>query len=105
MTLAVYYAFSQTTWYQASLAYLNLQKEGLSVLMVVLSLLMVSTIKYPKLPPIGFRSVRGWSGIATLVVILVGGLRYPRELPLPAGAGLPDLRRGPRLPPRPARAG
>jgi CDP-diacylglycerol---serine O-phosphatidyltransferase len=85
MTLAVYYAFSQTTWYQASLAYLNLQKEGLSVLMVVLSLLMVSTIKYPKLPPIGFRSARGWGGIAILLAILVGGLRYPREFLFPLG--------------------
>jgi hypothetical protein len=51
----------------------------------VLALLMVSTIKYPKFPPIGFRSVRGWTGIAVFLVILVGGLRYPRQFLFPLG--------------------
>src|SRR5881227_3086751 len=35
MTLAVYYPFSQTNWYRASLAYLDLQHEGLVVLMLL----------------------------------------------------------------------
>ena len=34
MTLAIYYPFSQTQWYQASLAYLDLQHQGLVVLML-----------------------------------------------------------------------
>jgi phosphatidylserine synthase len=85
MMLAVYYPFSQTTWYQASLAYLNLQKEGLSVLMVVLSLLMVSTIKYPRLPAIGFRTVRGWLGLMLHLVILVCGIRFPEHFLFPLG--------------------
>jgi CDP-diacylglycerol--serine O-phosphatidyltransferase len=50
MTLAVFYPFSQTPWYQASLAYLNLQRQGLAILMVLLALLMVSNIKYPRFP-------------------------------------------------------
>ena len=85
MMLAVYYPFSQTTWYQASLAYLNLQKEGLSVLMIVLALLMVSTIKYPRLPAIGTRSVKGWLGIIVHVIILVGGLGFPEHFLFPLG--------------------
>ena len=58
MTLAVYYPFSQTNWYRASLAYLDLQHEGLVVLMLLLAVLMVSNVKYPKFPPIGIRSAR-----------------------------------------------
>ena len=37
MTLAVYYPFSQTEWYRASLAYLDLQHQGLVVLMLLLA--------------------------------------------------------------------
>ena len=59
MTLAVYYPFSQTEWYRASLAYLDLQHQGLVVLMLLLAVLMVSNVKYPKFPPIGVRSARG----------------------------------------------
>ena len=50
MTLAVYYPFSQTNWYRASLAYLDLQHEGLVVLMLLLAVLMVSNVKYPEVP-------------------------------------------------------
>jgi CDP-diacylglycerol--serine O-phosphatidyltransferase len=85
MTLAVYYPFSQTNWYQASLAYLNLQKDGLTVLMIALGLLMVSTVKYPRLPPIGFRSLKGWLGLLVHLIILVGGLGFPEHFLFPLG--------------------
>jgi len=42
--LAVYYPFSQTNWYRASLAYMDLQHEGLVVLMLLLAVLMVSNV-------------------------------------------------------------
>jgi CDP-diacylglycerol--serine O-phosphatidyltransferase len=77
MTLATYYPFSQTAWYKASVEYLNLQKEGLAVLIVVLSLLMVSTVRYPKLPPIGFRSIRGFLGLAAHLAIVALALTVP----------------------------
>src|SRR5437773_10317045 len=64
MTLAVYYPFSQTEWYRASIAYLDLQHQGLVVLTLLLALLMVSNVKYPKFPPIGLRSVKGLLGLA-----------------------------------------
>ncbi|HEX5385985.1 MAG TPA: CDP-diacylglycerol--serine O-phosphatidyltransferase [Gemmatimonadales bacterium] len=85
MTLAVYYPFSQTPWYRASLAYLDLQHQGLVVLILLLSVLMVSNVKYPRFPPIGIRSARGWFGIAVHVGILVGGLLAPDAFLFPLG--------------------
>ena len=87
MTLAVYYPFSQTNWYQTSLAYLNLQKQGLAVLMVLLSLLLVSTVKYPRFPSIGFRTVKGLLGLALHLVILVCSLLVPQYFLFPLGLG------------------
>jgi len=85
MTLAVYYPFSQTPWYQTSLAYLNLQKQGLAVLMVLLSLLMVSTVRYPRFPAIGFKSVKGLLGLAVHLAILVLALTVPAYFLFPWG--------------------
>ena len=85
MLLAVYYPFSQTDWYQTSLAYLNLQKQGLAVLMVLLSLLLVSTVKYPRFPSIGFRSAKGLFGLAFHVAVLIGALTVPQYFLFPFG--------------------
>jgi CDP-diacylglycerol---serine O-phosphatidyltransferase len=85
MTLAVYYPFSQTNWYRASLAYLDLQHEGLVVLLLLLALLMVSNVKYPKFPPIGIRSAKGILGLAVYVLILLGGLLVPEYFLFPLG--------------------
>jgi CDP-diacylglycerol--serine O-phosphatidyltransferase len=85
MTLAVYYPFSQTNWYRASLAYLDLQHEGLVVLLLLLALLMVSNVKYPKFPPIGLRSTRGILGLMVHLLILLGGLLAPEYFLFPLG--------------------
>jgi CDP-diacylglycerol--serine O-phosphatidyltransferase len=85
MTLATYYAFSRTEWYQASLAYLDLQKEGLVILILLLSALMVSNVKYPKFPGIGFKSVRGIAGAIFNIALLVGGLTIPEYVLFPLG--------------------
>jgi CDP-diacylglycerol--serine O-phosphatidyltransferase len=85
MTLAVYYPFSQTNWYRASLAYLDLQHEGLVVLMLILAVLMVSNVKYPKFPPIGIRSARGIFGLVVHLVILLGGILAPEYFLFPLG--------------------
>jgi CDP-diacylglycerol---serine O-phosphatidyltransferase len=85
MTLAVYYPFSQTEWYRASLAYLDLQHEGLVVLLLLLALLMVSNVKYPKFPPIGVRSARGILGLVVHLLILLGGLLVPEYFLFPLG--------------------
>jgi CDP-diacylglycerol---serine O-phosphatidyltransferase len=85
MTLAVYYPFSQTNWYRASLAYLDLQHEGLVVLLLLLALLMVSNVKYPKFPPIGVRSARGILGLVVHLLVLIGGVLVPEYFLFPLG--------------------
>ena len=85
MTLAVYYPFSQTDWYRASVAYLDLQHQGLVVLILLLALLMVSNVKYPKFPPIGLRSARGLFGLAVHLGILLGALLAPEYFLFPLG--------------------
>jgi CDP-diacylglycerol---serine O-phosphatidyltransferase len=85
MTLAVYYPFSQTSWYRASPAYIDLQHEGLVVLMLLLAVLMVSNVKYPKFPPIGLRSARGIFGLVVHLVILLGGVLVPEYFLFPLG--------------------
>jgi CDP-diacylglycerol--serine O-phosphatidyltransferase len=85
MTLAVYYPFSQTAWYRESLSYLNFQREGLTILMVLLALLMVSTVKYPRFPAIGFRTIRGILGLLLHLVILVCSLAFPSHFLFPLG--------------------
>jgi CDP-diacylglycerol---serine O-phosphatidyltransferase len=85
MTLAVYYPFSQTNWYRTVLAYLDLQHEGLVVLMLLLAVLMVSNVKYPKFPPIGLRSAKGIFGAAVHLVILLGGILVPEYFLFPLG--------------------
>jgi hypothetical protein len=85
MTLAVYYPFSQTEWYRASLAYLDLQHQGLVVLTLLLAVLMVSNVKYPKFPPIGLRSAKGLFGLAVHLAILLGALLAPEYFLFPLG--------------------
>jgi CDP-diacylglycerol--serine O-phosphatidyltransferase len=85
MTLAVYYPFSQTEWYRASIAYLDLQHQGLVVLMLLLAVLMVSNVKYPKFPPIGLRSAKGIFGLVVHLTILLGGILAPEYFLFPLG--------------------
>jgi CDP-diacylglycerol--serine O-phosphatidyltransferase len=82
-TLAVYYPFSQTAWYRASLAYLDLQHQGLVVLILLLAALMVSNVKYPRFPAIGLRSLRGLSGLLVHLAVLAGGLLAPEHFLFP----------------------
>jgi CDP-diacylglycerol--serine O-phosphatidyltransferase len=85
MTLATYYAFSQTEFYRVTLAYLNLQKQGLVILILLLSALMVSNVRYPKFPGIGFRSVKGIAGTIFNIALLIGGLTVPEYVLFPLG--------------------
>ena len=53
--------------------------------MVLVSLLLVSTVKLPQFPPIGFRSAKGLAGLALHVTILVCALRFPEYFLFPLG--------------------
>jgi CDP-diacylglycerol--serine O-phosphatidyltransferase len=84
MTLATYYAFSQTEWYRASVAYLDLQHQGLVVLLLLLAGLMVSKVMYPRGG--GAASLRTPAGIVSLLVLLgfvVGAIIAPASFLFP----------------------
>ena len=85
MTLATFYPFSQTPWYRASLAVLDLQEQGLALLALMLAVLMVSGVKYPKFPSFGFRTFR--QGLTTIIVVslMVAALVRPDLFLFPIG--------------------
>ena len=87
MTLATYYPFTQTEWYRATVAYLDLHQQGLAVLVLLLAALMVSNVKYAKMPRIGFRSLSGIFGTLLLLGVLAGAIIAPSSFLFPLGLG------------------
>ena len=83
MTLAMYYPFSQTAGYRTSIAYLDFQHEGLTVLVLLLAALMVSSVKYPRWPRIGFKSVAGVAGLLFHLGVLAGLIISPSSVLFP----------------------
>ncbi len=84
-TLATYYWFSQSQFYNqtavADLPWTDIVK----VLMGGLAILMITNVPYPAFPKVG---VRSWRGVAGLVVVIgsIGGIFiYGREFFFPAG--------------------
>jgi CDP-diacylglycerol--serine O-phosphatidyltransferase len=69
MTLATYYPFTQTEFFQTQLAHLP-WSQLVIFLAIGLSLAMVSQIRYARLPRIGFRSARGLAGLAVNLTII-----------------------------------
>jgi hypothetical protein len=62
---------------------LDLQHQGLVILMLLVALLMVSNVKYPKVPPLGFRNLKGIIGTIFTVALLVGGIVAPEYVLFP----------------------
>ena len=85
MTVATYYPFSQTEWYQRSMLYLNFEQQGLVVLLLLLSVLMVSNVRYPRFPTISVRRVSGVMGLVILLALLVGSIVAPASVLFPFG--------------------
>lgn len=73
MTLATYYPFSHTTFFQAQLADLP-WNQIMMFLLIILGLAMVSGVQYARLPRIGFRSLRGVTGLVINATILGFGI-------------------------------
>jgi CDP-diacylglycerol--serine O-phosphatidyltransferase len=78
MTLATYFPFTQTEFYQVQLASLP-WSQLMIFLTMALSLAMVSTIRYAKLPRIGIRSIRGLGGLAINLTVLGFGI-FSRDI-------------------------
>lgn len=85
MTIAAWYPFSQTPWYQQSLAWAHFDRQGLVILMIVFAVMMVSTVRYPKFPQVGIRSVKGIFGLAFHLMVLILGLTVPEYFFFPLG--------------------
>ena len=85
MTLATYFAFTQTPQFAAlrALPWHLL----LTFLMIALTILMVSNVHYATIPRAGFRTVRGLLGLALIVVILVFGIWKHDVFLFPLGIG------------------
>lgn len=73
MTLATYYPFTQTDLYQQALRFLPWPLL-LTFLMILLTILMVSNVRYATLPQAGLKSVRGILGLVLILSILVFGV-------------------------------
>lgn len=73
MTLATYYPFTRTSFYQSELASLP-WSQIMVFLTIALSLAMVSNIRYARLPRIGFRTGRGLLGLGVHLTILGFGI-------------------------------
>ncbi len=78
MTLATYYPFTQTAFYQTQLASLP-WNQILIFLVIALSLAMVSNIQYARLPRIGVRSWRGLLGL-TFHLTVIGFAIWSRDI-------------------------
>jgi CDP-diacylglycerol--serine O-phosphatidyltransferase len=85
MTLATFYPFSQTPWYRASLAVLDLQEQGLAFLALMLAVLMVSGVKYPKFPSFGFRTFGQGFNTILVVGLMIAALIRPDVFLFPIG--------------------
>lgn len=83
MTLATYYAFSQTQWYRASVAYMDLQHQGLVVLVLLTAALMVSKVQYPRGGPINIRKPAGLAVLAVVLGFILGSIIAPSSFLFP----------------------
>src|SRR6266705_931788 len=73
MTLATFYPFTTTDLYQQLFRFLP-RHHLMQLLMILLTILMVSNVRYATLPRAGFRSLRGLLGLATILFILIFGI-------------------------------
>src|SRR5205807_6756018 len=73
MTLATFYPFTTTALYQQVFRVLP-RHHLMQFLMIGLTILMVSNVRYATMPRAGVRTLRGLLGLATIVFILIFGI-------------------------------
>jgi CDP-diacylglycerol--serine O-phosphatidyltransferase len=78
MTLATYFPFTQTPFYEVQLAGLP-WNSILIFLVIALSMAMVSNLQYARLPRIGVKTVRGVLGLAVHLTIIAFAI-WEREI-------------------------
>jgi CDP-diacylglycerol---serine O-phosphatidyltransferase len=83
MTLATFYPFSQTDFFQQYLADLHWPML-VTALMFLLALLMMSNVLYPVVPKFGFRSVKGLVTLGMLLGTILAAFTIPALFFFPA---------------------
>jgi CDP-diacylglycerol--serine O-phosphatidyltransferase len=83
MTLAAYYPFSRTEFFQQYLSALR-WPELMTGLMIVLGLLMMSHMLYPVVPKFGFRTLRGVLTGLFMILCILAGILIPSLFFFPA---------------------
>jgi CDP-diacylglycerol---serine O-phosphatidyltransferase len=73
MTLATYYPFTQTAVYRLTLGAWPWHVI-VTFVMIFLTILMVSNVRYATVPRIGFRSVKGFIGLLVVLSVVVFGV-------------------------------
>jgi CDP-diacylglycerol---serine O-phosphatidyltransferase len=73
MTLATFYPFTTTDLYQQVFRVLP-RHHLMQLLMIVLTILMVSNVRYATLPRAGIRTFKGLVGLATILFVVVFGI-------------------------------
>ena len=87
-TLATYYWFSQTAFYQNTPQVVGLPwQQIMQWLMIVLAILMISDVPYPAWPKVGIRSWKGIAGLVIVLFILFGTAYWRRAFFFPFGIG------------------
>lgn len=84
MTLATYYPFTQTSLYAAT-AHVLPWNLLVTLLVIALTILMVSNVRYATVPKAGIRSVRGVLGLLVILAIAVFGIWKHDEFWFPLG--------------------
>jgi CDP-diacylglycerol--serine O-phosphatidyltransferase len=86
MTLAMFYPFTTTELYQQVFRLMP-RHLLMQLLMILLTILMVSNVRYATLPRAGLRTLRGLLGLATILVIVVFGVLEHDAFFFPLGVG------------------
>jgi phosphatidylserine synthase len=73
MTLATFYPFTTTELYQQAFRFLP-RHHLMQLLMILLTILMVSNVRYATMPRAGLRTLNGLLGLATILFILIFGI-------------------------------
>ncbi len=73
MTLATFFPFTTTELYQHVFRFLP-RHHLMQLLMILLTILMVSNVRYATFPRAGVRTVKGLLGLATLLFMVIFGI-------------------------------
>ncbi len=76
VTLATYYAFTETAIFRQYLAHVNVSQAAVWIIIVV-AVLMVSNVPYPVVPRFSLRTPSGWFAVLLAVSSLVAAFTVP----------------------------